>query len=330
MKTEIFKPSKKNIKLAASELAKGNLIAFPTETVYGLGANAFNKEAVEKIFIAKNRPQDNPLIVHIHKNYDLLQIVKNIPETAKNLIKHFTPSPLTIIMQSNNKVCPEVSCGLKTLAVRIPSHKVAQKLLKACNLPIAAPSANTSKHLSPTTAKAVKDDLNKKLEIILNGGKCKIGLESTVIDVTKKVPVILRLGAITKEMIKEKTGITVNIANQTNVKIPPSPGMKYKHYSPKCEVFISEENKEQQLNLMYDNLIKDGYNPVIVCLNSLLPLFKNKNKISLGKSEKEAANKLYDTLRMAENKYNYILLCPVKSTGIGKAVNNRISKMSSK
>ena len=182
MQTLILKPDEKSLASAKQIIASGGLVAFPTETVYGLGANAFDGDAVKTIYEVKGRPQDNPLIVHVHKDYDISRIVCDIPDYAKKLAEKFLPGPLTMVFKSIGSVSPVVSCGLDTVGIRVPSHPDAQKFLKAVDLPIAAPSANVSKHVSPTTARHVYADLNGKIPLILDGGKCTGGIESTVRD----------------------------------------------------------------------------------------------------------------------------------------------------
>ena len=203
METQILKPDENSLFAAKKIIEEGGLVAFPTETVYGLGANAFDGDAVKKIYEVKGRPQDNPLIVHVHKDYDISRIVCDIPDYALKLAKKFQPGPLTIVLKSRGTVSPIVSCGLDTIGIRVPSHPNAQKFLKAVDLPIAAPSANVSKHVSPVTAQHVYADLNGKIPLILDGGKCSGGIESTVLDCTGEIPCVLRSGLVTREMIAE-------------------------------------------------------------------------------------------------------------------------------
>ncbi|MDE6104722.1 MAG: threonylcarbamoyl-AMP synthase, partial [Clostridia bacterium] len=197
METNVMPVNEKSLGLAKEIIECGGALAFPTETVYGLGANAFDTAAVENIFKIKGRPNDNPLIVHVHKDYDISSLVSDIPPYAEKLANAYLPGPLTMVYKSRGKVSTAVSCGLDTLAIRVPSHKDAQKFLKYINLPIAAPSANISKHVSPVTAEHVYTDLNGKVSLILDGGKSEGGIESTVLDCTGEIPVILRSGLIT-------------------------------------------------------------------------------------------------------------------------------------
>ncbi len=235
---------------AKAVLEAGGLIGIPTETVYGLAGNALDAMASQKIYAAKGRPSDNPLIVHIADMEMLSPLVKNIPETAKKIAEVFWPGPLTIIMEKSEIVPYETTGGLETVAVRMPSHPIANRLIGVTRIPLAAPSANTSGRPSPTRASHVFEDLNGKIEMILDGGDVGIGIESTIIDVTGKVPMILRPGYITKEMLEEVVGpvlIDPAVADESGSGEfrPKAPGMKYKHYAPKGELkIISGESKK--------------------------------------------------------------------------------------
>ena len=206
MRTEILGVSREEIERAKEYILEGGVVAFHTETVYGLGANAFNDDAVQKIFALKGRPADNPLIAHVHRDYDISSLVDFVPDYAILLRKAFLPGPLTMVYPSTGKVSKYVSCGLNTLAIRVPSSVTAQKFLKTVNLPIAAPSANRSKHVSPVTAMHVYDDFKNEIPLILDGGACEGGIESTVLDCTGDDPVVLREGLVTQEMIASVTG----------------------------------------------------------------------------------------------------------------------------
>ena len=206
MTTQIVQATAPWLEKACGCIKAGGVVAFHTETVYGLGANAFNDEAVQKIFSLKGRPADNPLIVHVHTGFDISPLVDCIPDYTRKLSKAFLPGPLTMVYPSTGKVSKFVSCGLNTLAIRVPSSPVAQTFLRAVDLPIAAPSANRSKHVSPVTAQHVYDDFNGKIPFILDGGASEGGIESTVLDCTGEYPVILREGLVTREMIISVVG----------------------------------------------------------------------------------------------------------------------------
>lgn len=321
METKILQPTKDNIKLASKALKAGNLVGVPTETVYGLGANAFDSKAVASIFAAKNRPQDNPLIVHIHKNYDLSKLTSYINKTAHKLLKAFTPGPLTLVLKSNNSVSPLVSRGLDTIAIRIPSHKVAQQLLKECDLPIAAPSANISSRMSATTALSVKQELDTRLPYIIDGGASQVGIESTVVDATKDTPIILRPGIITSEQIKKVCGKVEEITKVKDNEKVASPGMKYKHYSPNCPVYIADKVAQQYRHLQSLNL-----QPVVLGLEKHIKNL-SLDKISLGKTNKDYAKNLYQSLRIAEQNFTAIILYGLKDEKFGHSIMNRVNKI---
>ena len=231
-----------HLSLAAQYLQSGKLVAFPTETVYGLGANAFDPEASGKIYQAKGRPSDNPLIVHIFSIAQLEQLVREVTPTALQVMKAFWPGPLTLVMKKSEKVPDCITGGLDSVAVRMPDHPVAQALLKQANIPIAAPSANTSGKPSPTLAEHVWHDLYGKIDGIVDGGATKVGLESTVLDVTGEIPTILRPGGVTKEQLEQVLG-EVNGGDMIlglDHCAPKAPGMKYKHYAPEAPVIICQ------------------------------------------------------------------------------------------
>ncbi len=232
------------IQSAVKLILNGKVVAFPTETVYGLGANAFDAEAVKKIFEAEQRPPDNPLIVHISSPKMLEECVIEIPEKVKPLLDYFWPGALTILFQKSEKIPDVVTAGLPTVAIRMPSHPIAKALIEKSNVPIAAPSANASGRPSPTTAAHVLHDLNGRIPMIINGGPTYIGVESTVIDVQQDPPMILRPGGITKEQLQEfLPDIEVYEKTKDQGELeqhPPTPGMKYRHYAPIAEVIVFE------------------------------------------------------------------------------------------
>ena len=261
MDTKVVKIDKEQIddgKLmeAAEILRAGGLVAFPTETVYGLGANALNEEAAKKIYAAKGRPSDNPLIAHISKPEELAPLVKEIPEAGRKLMEAYWPGPLTMIFPKSDIVPYGTTGGLDTVAIRMPSDPIANRMIALAGIPIAAPSANTSGRPSPTTAEHVYQDMNGKIEMILDGGAVGIGVESTIVDVSGPVPMLLRPGAITIEMLRETVGqVEIDPAIQgpmaANVK-PKAPGMKYRHYAPKAELVLVEEKNPETKEVISD------------------------------------------------------------------------------
>ena len=326
MQTKILPIVEDSLKLSKDIILNGGAVAFPTETVYGLGANAFDDKAVKNIFAIKGRPSDNPLIVHVHKDYDISKLVEFVPEYAKKLAKEFLPGPLTLVFKSHNKVSDAVSCGLDTLAIRVPSHSGAQQFLKYLNLPIAAPSANISKHVSPVSAQHVYADLNGRVKLILDGGKCEGGIESTVLDCTGEIPTILRTGLITREMIEGVVG-RCNVYKMKEGGIARSPGMKYKHYSPNCETRLFQYNEMDRAVEEYKRQIKNGLKTYILCDDTTSTIVGVENILNLGKDEREIASNLYAKLREGEKCAEFIIaIAPEKQDGIMAGVMNRLEK----
>ena len=330
MQTKVEKITPESLEYAKEIILGGGVVAIPTETVYGLGGNAFDDLAVKKIFEVKGRPADNPLIAHVHPDYDLSSIIDYEPPYAKKLRDAFCPGPLTLVYPSKNKVSPLVSCGLNTLAVRIPSHAGAQALLRSVNIPVVAPSANVSKHVSPTSAKHVFDDFNGKIPLILDGGVSTGGIESTVCDVTGEVPMILRPGLITKEMIEGVCGTcltcepTVKKGGQAK-----SPGMLYKHYSPRCETRLYQDDQVSLAFADYEKESASGKKVVLLCEHDVYTkaVEKGFNAIDLGALDKEMAANLYAALRDAELIAELLIAIePKEKSGVMVGVLNRLIK----
>ena len=326
METKIAAISPESLAEAKRIIMDGGVVGMPTETVYGLGGNAFDDSAVKKIFEVKGRPNDNPLIAHVHKDYDLLKIVDYDPPYAKLLRDAFLPGPLTLVYPSTGKVSPYVSCGLDTLAVRIPSHAGAQAFLQEVDIPIVAPSANLSKHVSPTSAQHVYDDFQGKIPLILDGGISEGGIESTVCDVTGEIPVILRPGLVTREMIADVVGACGEYTPDPNGKEKvKSPGVLYKHYSPRCETALCQSLEEaarlckKQTGKRVAILAEDG---VISAW-----MIGGVKLLNLGKDEREMANRLYGLLREAEGICDLLIAVePEKKDGVMVGVLNRLRK----
>ncbi|MCL2847209.1 MAG: L-threonylcarbamoyladenylate synthase [Firmicutes bacterium] len=329
--TKILLPNRNNIKLVANEIFNDGVVAFGTETVYGLGANCFSSKAVEKIFSLKGRPNDNPLICHIYNFLQLKDLASVVPDVAVELAKRFCPGPLTFIFNKKSKVPIITTAGLNTVAVRMPSNKDALKFITACSVPLAAPSANISGTVSPTTATHVFNDFNGKIDYILDTGACDIGLESTVLDVTSDVPKILRTGAISLKDIEEIVGKGKVILATNPVDKPASPGMKYRHYAPKAKVLFAsyKSDMHDNINVIYDEAIKDGKSPVILCLEVNSKKYKERQHIIMGNNLNSYANKLYSSLRQADEiGYNVVIAEGVPNIGIGSAIINRLLKAS--
>lgn len=326
MQTKILEIDESALKLSKQIILSGGAVAFPTETVYGLGANAFDTAAVENIFKIKGRPNDNPLIVHVHKDYDISTLVSDIPEYAKKLASSYLPGPLTMVYKSRGAVSSAVSCGLDTLAIRIPAHEGAQKFLKYLNLPIAAPSANVSKHVSPTQAEHVFNDLNGRIEVVLQGGRCNGGIESTVLDCTGEFPVILRSGLVTREMIEKVAGKCGEYVYKEGV-AARSPGMKYKHYSPNCKTALFNFDELEKAFEEYKKQTEKGIAVCILCDNGTAERIVGAEILNLGKTEAEIAANLYSKLREGEQVADFIIaIAPEKQDGAMAGVMNRLKK----
>ncbi len=262
MKTKLLTTDKRDIEIAAKIIREGGLVAFPTETVYGLGANALNEDAVKRIYEAKGRPSDNPMIVHISRASDIGQLTPMLSADIVAVIENFWPGPLTIVVKKKEGVPDRTTGGLDTVAVRLPESKAALELISAACCPIAAPSANLSGSPSPTRAKDVVADMDGKIDAIIQGEDCRVGIESTVLDLTGDIPTILRPGIITAEMIEAALGKPVEydktlVDSKTHTELDPSegvgeadfrpksPGMKYKHYAPKADMVVIEGNRDR-------------------------------------------------------------------------------------
>lgn len=318
--------------LEAAELLKAaETVAFPTETVYGLGADATNEAAVRKIFQAKGRPQDNPLIAHVASKKQLLELVRDVPDYVDKLIDTFSPGPITYILPSNGTCAENVTAGLSSVGVRIPSHPIALALLKTCNIPIAAPSANLSGKPSPTKADHVWEDLSGKIAGVVDGGQTGVGVESTIIDCTQEIPVILRPGGITREEIEEVVGkIVIDPAIENSQEKPKAPGMKYTHYAPEVPMWlIAGGNKK--LQAVIDELVGEGKRVGVLASRDTLDAISAGEKLSLGESLQEVAANLYDSLRMFKHGDVDIILCETyPEIGIGQAIMNRLRKAASR
>jgi len=311
----------KDIPKAARLIKKGKVISFPTETVYGLGADLFNEKAVKEIFRLKGRAQDNPLIAHISNKKDIYKIAREVPDIVHPIINKFWPGPLTIVLKKKKIVPKTPTAGLDTIAIRMPSNKMALELIKLSRTPIVAPSANISGSPSGTTAKHVFDDFNERIPMILDGGKCKIGFESTVLDLTSKVPTILRPGFITESDLRE---LIKNISENKskNIKKAKSPGMKYKHYSPKARVILFKNYN----NLKIDANMKNAfifYNNFDFPKNKLIKNY-NRNLLKFGK------DLFYNFRYFDKLNIGNIYVERVPTIGIGKAIMNRLIKASRK
>lgn len=293
----------------------------PTETVYGLGADALNPDAVGKIFEAKGRPQDNPLIVHIASVGQVGQIAREVPPEFYALAERFMPGPLTVVLEKSDAVPDIVTAGGHTVAIRMPANETARKLI-ALSSPIAAPSANRSKHVSPTTAKHVFDDLDGRVPLILDGGECGVGIESTVLDLTTDIPTVLRPGAVTAEMIADVLG-KVSSAGKV-IGVAKSPGMKYEHYAPTVPAYAAFD--EGKAFARYDEEKAAGGNPVLIMRECHRAAAGDRNFISLGDTAEECMHSVYAALREAEKRFGFVIVEGLSGDGAVQSVMNRIMK----
>ncbi|KAB2381225.1 L-threonylcarbamoyladenylate synthase [Bacillus toyonensis] len=314
---------------AARLLRENEAVAFPTETVYGLGANAMNDEAIAKIFEAKGRPSDNPLIVHIGTKSQLDGIVNEIPPVAEKLMEHFWPGPLTIILPRKEGISEKVTAGLNTVGVRMPDHPVALALIEEANVPVAAPSANRSGRPSPTLASHVYEDLNGKIAGIVDGGATGVGVESTVIDCTSEIPTILRPGGITKEQLEAVIGtVSLDPALKDEKEKPKSPGMKYTHYAPKAPLSIVEGSREF-IQRLVGKKKDEGFKVGVLTTEEYQHVYSADVVLSCGMRSDLAsvATKLYDVLRTFDaSEVDVIFSESFPNDGIGNAIMNRLTK----
>lgn len=334
---KIDKDSQDRIIAQASEiLSKGGIVAFPTETVYGLGGNAYDGDVAKKIYAAKGRPSDNPLIVHIACNDDLEKLSDDIPDKAWLLAEKFWPGPLTMILKKNDRIPYSVTGGLDTVGIRMPSHPVANKLIAESGIYLAAPSANLSGRPSPTKAEHVIEDLSGRIDMIIDAGNIDIGLESTIVDLTCPVPTILRPGYITFEMLKEVLGdVELDKALMTGVGVgvkPKAPGMKYRHYAPKAQLTIVEGNTDNVINKINEMTAEEeakGHRVGIMTTTENVSKYQGGIVLDLGSvSERlQIANHLFDELRQFDTlDVDCIFSEGFSEDGLGQAIMNRLVK----
>lgn len=326
------------LETAGQIIKQGGLVLFPTETVYGLGANGLDEEAVKKIYIAKGRSSDNPLILHISDIEMLGKIAKDISDIEFKLMNEFWPGPFTIILNKTDLVPSVVAGGLDTVGVRMPSNEIARNLIKFADVPIAAPSANISGRPSGTNVTDIYPELADKVDYIIDGGDCNIGVESTVVKVIDNIPHILRPGKITAEEIKAVAG-NVIIDKHILGKLEPntkimSPGMKYKHYAPntKCVLVYNKDNLllQNKIKDTVDNCFKNSKKPLLMCLSNNAEYFKNmyQDKLEIfdmGSSLEEMSKNIFTDLRNADNcNVDLIIIQGVSTDGLGLAIMNRL------
>ncbi|MYL69687.1 threonylcarbamoyl-AMP synthase [Halobacillus litoralis] len=314
---------------ASTLLKDKQVVAFPTETVYGLGADATEEEAVQRIFEAKGRPADNPLIVHVADEEQVGQLVAEIPPVARKLMDEFWPGPLTLVLKSNGTAAVNVTAGLSTIGIRMPDHPLALTLLRETGKPLAAPSANRSGRPSPTTAEHVYQDLDGKIAGILDGGPTGVGVESTVVDCTTEMPVILRPGGVTKEDLERVLKqVMMDPALADEKQKPKSPGMKYTHYAPESPLWLVEGNDDFFSRQLHE-LKKDGNRVGVIASDELAEKLDHYPLIRCGSRSQlhQVAEKLYGALREFKESDVDLILCETFSEeGVGAAIMNRLNK----
>ena len=326
--------TKKNMDEAAAILRDGGLVGIPTETVYGLGANGLNEEAVAHIFEAKGRPQDNPLILHIPNASWLERYCKDIPLTAYKLADAYWPGPMTMILRRKDIVPDAVTAGLDTVGMRCPAHPLCRAIIDAAGVPVAAPSGNTSGRPSPTTAQHMLEDMDGKIDAIVDGGPCSVGVESTIIDLTETPARLLRPGGITLEQLEAVLGEVAVDPAVTRLmgagEQPKAPGMKYRHYAPKAPVTVVTGDPQKSAEYIASHAApEDG----IICFDEFLPLFTRRSEtrpvMDLGPAgdKEEQARHIFDALRSFDHTSVPAIWaqCP-DATGIGLAIANRLNK----
>lgn len=323
------------LKEASAVVRNGGLVAFPTETVYGLGGDATNPEASRKIYAAKGRPSDNPLIVHIADFSQLRNIVAEVPQEAEKLAEAFWPGPLTMILRKNEVIPYETTGGLDTVAIRMPSHPVARAFLQDSGCMIAAPSANTSGRPSPTTAQHVWEDLHGKIEILLDGGPVGIGIESTIVDLSEERPMILRPGFITQEMLSAvlgDVGMDPGLASENSKQPPKAPGMRYRHYAPKADLTLVEGTMEEvisKINALTREAQAMGKSVGVLATEENKDRYVADHVIVIGQRQDEAeiARHLFDVLRQFDDlQVDLIYSESFAAAGVGQAIMNRLLK----
>ena len=321
-------PDVEILREVAKVIRNGGLVVFPTETVYGIGANAFDENACRKIFKAKGRPQDNPLIVHISSLGMLETVVSYVPERAYDFIDKLWPGPLTLIMKKSSNVPDVVSASLPTVAVRMPSHPVARLLINLSGYPIAAPSANLSGKPSPTSFDHVKDDMMGRVDVIIDSGETLFGIESTIIDLTKDPPVLLRPGPLTLEQISKISKVMLHEGafGKITLSKPPSPGMKYRHYAPEKRLILVEDMNKMK------NILRRFRDPIVVCPKEHRDLYRDYKVLALGSLEDEysVAHELFKVLRETDKMEGDVVVVEgFPERGILFSVMNRLRKAAS-
>ncbi len=319
--TQLLHFNQEDLQTAGRLIREGQLVAFPTETVYGLGANAFDEQAIKNTYVAKGRPSDNPIIVHVWCKEQIYQVAREVSQDAEKIIDNLMPGSVTIVLPKQPTISDCITAGLDTVAIRMPLSQQARDFLRYAQVPVTAPSANTSSRPSPTTWQRVKDDLDGKISAILCGDNCQVGIESTVLDLTGENPRILRPGIVTPDIIQAVLGKHVDVITNPKDKVN-SPGVKYKHYAPKVPMALDLSGDVKKLIDYYDNLVSQGLNPVLLVEQP--QKFGERNAICIGNTDKEVAKNLFENLRQLETKYDYIIASFTSKTQFAQSILNRL------
>lgn len=324
--------NREELNIASKIIKEGGLVAIPTETVYGLAADGLNSNALKKIFEAKNRPMDNPLILHISKIEDIYRLTSDIKKEYIEILEKLWPGPLTVVLKKSTIIPKEVSAGLDTVAIRLPNKKLTRDFIELCNTPLAAPSANLSTKPSPTSVSSVYEDMNGRIDAIIDGGSSEIGIESTVLDLTEDIPKILRPGYYTKEILEKYfKKVELDIALKNKDEIPKSPGQKYKHYAPNTRVLVligDDESFRQEVN----KIISKNKNVGLMIFDNDRDYFHIDNIVYMGKINNLdfMGSILFESLRDLDHKdLDLIIVRGVAEEGYGLSIMNRLKKSAS-
>ena len=326
MQTKLLQFTDEDLRIAGQLIRDGKLVAFPTETVYGLGANALDVAAVKSTYVAKGRPSDNPLIVHVWHKEQILDIAEYISPDAEKVIDNLMPGSVTIVLPKKSVIDDCITAGLPTVAIRMPLSVQAREFLRYADVPVTAPSANTSSRPSPTTWQRVAEDMDGKISAILCGDNCQVGIESTVLDLTGDEPRILRPGVVMSEMLSELLGKPVPVITDPKSKVN-SPGVKYKHYAPNVPMALDLTADTQKLADYYDKLVAEGRNPVLLVEHP--ELFGARNTWQIGQTDQAVAQNLFENLRLLEKQYDYIIASYSSHTEFADSILNRLIRSAS-
>lgn len=321
MKTELLHFNDADLKVAGQYVRQGQLVAFPTETVYGLGANAYDEKAVLSTYAAKGRPSDNPLIVHVFCKQQIFDVAREVNDDALKIIDNLMPASLTIVLPKKYTVSDVITAGLDTVAIRMPSSHEARKFLQYAEVPVTAPSANLSGRPSPTTWQRVRDDMDGKIAAILCGEPCTVGIESTVLDLSGASPLILRPGVVTPQQIEAVLGKSVTVVTNPKAKVN-SPGVRYKHYAPSVPMALDVSGDVDKLRRYYDELVAKGLHPALLVEHP--DFFEGCNAFPIGNTDDEVARNLFENLRLLETRCDYIIASFSSTTPFAQSILNRL------